>query len=193
MNRLPVKPLQPQIERFLQEYAIDLNGTAAAIRAGYSEKSAHMRASLLLAKPHVKARLVEILAERMTRTHLAQDRVLEELAKLAFYDVRTLFREDGTLKAPNEWGVAFAAAVTSVEVLEVWSGTGKARVKTGEIKKVRLADRHQALHTLAKHMGMLQDRVVVSGDKEAPIQHEMTVNHTLAQAIEAIQLKRALG
>lgn len=187
------KPLQPQIERFLQEYAIDLNGTAAALRAGYGERSASMRASLNLSKPHIKKRLVEILAERMTRTHIAQDRVIEELAKLAFYDVRSLFRDDGTLKAPSEWGVAFSAAVTSVEVVEMWEGTGKNRVKRGEIKKVRLADRHTALHTLAKHMGMLQDRVIVSGDKDAPIHHEVTAQHRLADAVAAIQLKQALG
>lgn len=187
------RPIPPQIERFLQEYAIDLNGTAAALRAGYSERAAAMRASMTLAKPHVKKRLVQILAERMTRTHIAQDRVLEELAKLAFFDIRTLFRDDGTLKPPGEWGVAFSAAVTSVEVVELWEGTGKNRVKKGEIKKVRLADRHQALHTLAKHMGMLQERVVVSGDPSAPIQHEATVQHRLADAVAAIQLKQALG
>lgn len=186
-------PILPQIERFLQEYAIDLNGRHAAIRAGYSAKYADTRASMLLAKPHVRKRLTEILAERMVRTHVAQDRVVEELTKLAMYDVRKLFREDGTLKPVGEWDVSCAAAVTGIEVTEIYKGSGPGRrEKIGEVKKVKLASRHEAIVTLMKHMGLLTDRVVVSGDKAAPIQHETTVKHSLADAVAAVQLKRAL-
>jgi phage terminase small subunit len=82
--------LTPQIETFCQEYVVDLNGTQAAIRAGYSERSANEQASALLAKPNVRLRVEELRKERASRTNITADRVLTEAWNIATADPREL-------------------------------------------------------------------------------------------------------
>ncbi len=71
-------------DRFCEEYLIDLNGTQAAIRAGYSVGSAGSIASELLTKPNIRARIDTAMAERSRRTGVNADRVLRELGRIAF-------------------------------------------------------------------------------------------------------------
>ena len=73
-------------ERFCQEYLIDLNATQAYIRAGYSARTAHNCASRLMAKAGVRARIDELMAVRSRRTGVTQERVVRELARIAFVD-----------------------------------------------------------------------------------------------------------
>ena len=81
-----LKPLNPRQERFCQEYMTDLNGTQAAIRAGYSLKSANEQSSENLAKPHIKKRIEELKAKRSEKVGVTAERVIEELAKIGFSD-----------------------------------------------------------------------------------------------------------
>lgn len=67
-------------ERLVQEYLIDLNQTYAAIRAGYSPKSANQQSAELFAKPSIRARVDKLMAERATRVGITKDRVIRELA-----------------------------------------------------------------------------------------------------------------
>jgi len=73
-------------ELFCQEYIIDFNATRAYLRAGYkaNEKTAGSNSSLLMARPEIQARISEIMSEREQRTEITQDKVLQELAKIAF-------------------------------------------------------------------------------------------------------------
>lgn len=71
-------------ELFVDEYLIDLNATQAAIRAGYSPKTAEQQGSRLLSNVKVKGRVAEKMAERSKRCGINQDRVLQELARIAF-------------------------------------------------------------------------------------------------------------
>ena len=73
-------------ERFCQEYLIDLNATQAYIRAGYSARTAHNCASRLMAKAGVRTRIDELMAVRSRRTGVTQERVVRELARIAFVD-----------------------------------------------------------------------------------------------------------
>lgn len=66
-------------ELFANEYIIDLNGNQAAIRAGYSEKTARIQASKLLSNPNISARIEELKAERMQRVEVEADWVIKEL------------------------------------------------------------------------------------------------------------------
>ena len=77
-------------KRFVQEYLIDLNATQAAIRAGYSKKTAQEQASRLLSKVKVQADIQKAMKRRSERTGITQDRVLEELALIAFSDISEL-------------------------------------------------------------------------------------------------------
>ena len=71
-------------KKFVEEYLIDLNATQAAIRAGYSTESAKEIGCENLTKPNVKVEIDKAIAERSRRTGINQDRVLRELAKIAF-------------------------------------------------------------------------------------------------------------
>lgn len=79
MEKLTVKQ-----ERFCTEYIIDLNATQAAIRAGYSKKTANRIASENLSKPDIQRKIQELQQERAERTEITQDRVLKELAGIGF-------------------------------------------------------------------------------------------------------------
>ncbi len=83
--------MTPRQRCFVEEYLVDLNATQAAKRAGYSAKSARTRGSKLLRNPAVAAAIESAQAKRAQRTRVSADRVVTELAKVAFGDPRRLF------------------------------------------------------------------------------------------------------
>ena len=84
--------------RFVEEYLIDLNATQAAIRAGYSPNTAQEIGAENLKKPMIKAAVDAAMAERSTRTGVNQDRVVRELARIAFVKITDVANSDGTIK-----------------------------------------------------------------------------------------------
>jgi len=81
-------------KRFCEEYLIDLNGTQAAIRAGYSTTSAHSTASEILSYPNIQDYLSQRQKELQEATGVTQKRILEEYAKIAFFDIRNIYDEN---------------------------------------------------------------------------------------------------
>jgi phage terminase small subunit len=149
--------LTPKQERFAAEY-VKLGNAAEAYRLAYNAKhmkaeTVHKRASELLADGEVAGRVAEIRAKAQARTEITIDRVLREVARLAFSDHRALFRENGSLKAPHEIDGDTAATVASVEVFEEFEGRGKNRVLVGYTKKMKLWDKNAALEKLMRHLG----------------------------------------
>lgn len=137
-------------KRFVEEYLIDLNATQAAIRAGYSPKTAQEQGSQNLSKLMVP--ISQAMAERSRRTGISQDRVIQELAKIAFVnasDVIDLERATVRDNADRE----DLACIQSV------------KVKDGNTleREVKLADKLRALELLGKHLGMWTEKVQVSG------------------------------
>lgn len=110
-------PLTLKQQLFVAEYLIDLNATQAAIRAGYSPKTAQEQSSRLLSKAMVAQAVAEGARIRCEKAELTAVRVLEEIRRIAFFDVRTLFDERGNLKPVTEWTAEQAACVASVEVI----------------------------------------------------------------------------
>src|SRR4051812_16243389 len=103
---------------FVREYLVDLNATQAYIRAGYgvtSPESAGTAGPRLLQNVAVRAAVDRELARRAGRAQVRADRVLRELAALAFFNAGDLFNADWTLKAPSEWDEDTARAVASFE------------------------------------------------------------------------------
>src|SRR5215213_1985099 len=80
----PLHGLTARQARFVEEYLVDLNATQAAIRAGYSARTANEQASRLLANVSVAAAISEALAARAERTQITADQVVEELAAIGF-------------------------------------------------------------------------------------------------------------
>src|SRR5690349_2222505 len=94
--------LTPRQQRFVDEYLIDLNGTQAAIRAGYSPKAANEIAAENLAKASVKARVDRAIAHRVNRVHVKQDRVVQELLRIALANPSQAFDASGALLPIHE-------------------------------------------------------------------------------------------
>lgn len=163
------KSLTPKQKRFVGEYLIDLNATQAAIRSGYSAKRAQEIGWQQLQKTTVQAAIQEAIAERERRTEITQDRVLRELGRIGFSDIRQLFTIDGTLLAPHDWPDDIAAAVSSVEVDELFEGRGEVRVSIGYTRKVKLWEKNSALEKIGKHLKMFTDKLEHTGADGAPI------------------------
>ena len=145
-------------KRFIEEYLIDLNATQAAIRAGYSPDTAKSIGSENLTKPDIQARIAKAMAERSRRTGVNADRVVMELAKIAFVNANDVIdTETATVKAdalPED-----TAAIQSVKV--------KSFGEDGLEREIKMADKLKALELLGKHLGMFKDKVELSGSIEA--------------------------
>ena len=166
------KKLTPKQQRFVAEYLVDLNAAAAARRAGYSEKTARQIGERLLTNVDIQEAIQEQMLDRQVRTEITADRVLRELAKVAFFDPRRLFNADGSPKAITELDDATAGALAGIEVLEEFEGTGKDRVFVGYTKKYKVADKNTALTNAMRHLGMLRDKVELTGKDGGPVQHQ---------------------
>lgn len=157
-------PLTPKQHLFVAEYLKDLNATQAAIRCGYSEKTAKQQGSRLLTNADVAAAVAAGQQRVIDRAELKAERVLEELRRLAFADVRTLFDEAGNWKPIKQLSAEEAAQVAQFEIIIKNAQAGDGVVDT--VHKVKLTDRLKALEILAKHFGLLVERVQVSGDAD---------------------------
>lgn len=149
--------------RFVEEYLIDLNATQAAIRAGYSKKTAKDIACENLAKPNISEAIAKAQEKRSKRTEVTQDRVLQELAKIGFSDIRGLLTPGGNLKPVEDWDDELAGAVSSVEVVTKPSIDENGEKTVEHVHKLRVWDKNSALEKLGKHLGMYIDRVEHSG------------------------------
>ena len=150
--------LTPKQRRFVNEYLIDLNATQAAIRAGYSKKTAKDIGGENLSKPAIQAEIQKRQVKLQNTLEITQDRVLQEYARLAFYDPRKLFQPDGTPKPIEALDDDTAAALAVLEVREEFEGAGENRAFVGYTKKYKLANKLGALDSLAKHLGLFEPK-----------------------------------
>jgi phage terminase small subunit len=172
------KALPPKRQRFVEEYLIDLNATQAAIRAGYSLKTAGSIGEEVLKKPEIQEAIQAAMKARSERTEITADRVLKELARIAFFDIRKLYHEDGSLKKPSEFDDEAAAVVAGVDVVEMRTGEDDSMPMF--TKKVKVNDKITALTNAMKHLGMFVDKHEVTGkDGQALASGAPVINLTL--------------
>lgn len=157
---------------FCREYLVDLNAAQAAIRAGYSEKTARQVGSENLSKPDIQDEITQLMSQRVDRLDLSADHVVRELMSLAFSDVGRIFAEDGTLKPLHEIPVEVRKAIAGIDVFEEFDGRGKDRKLIGHTKKVRLWDKNKAIEMLGKYLRMFPDRHEHTGANGGPIVQE---------------------
>ena len=151
--------LTPKQQRFVAEYLIDLNGTQAAIRAGYSPATANEQAARLLAKDSVSQAVSEAQKASLERIWITADRVKQELARLAVSDVRGYVDAKGHLKNLHDLTDDQAAALASIEVTKERTYT-KGNEDSTVIEyttKVKSWDKLKALDLLSRHFGLLKD------------------------------------
>jgi hypothetical protein len=112
------KRMNRKQQLFVREYLVDLNAAAAAIRAGYSRKTARQHAARLMTNVNISAEIEKATASRMQRLDITADKVLQEIAKLAFFDIRNLFNPDGSIKPIHELDASTSAAIRGFECFE---------------------------------------------------------------------------
>lgn len=144
--------LTPKQERFCNEYLIDLNATQAAIRAGYSELGARVEGHRLLTNANIQDFISELNIERQESTGISAKRVIEELAKIAFSDIREMLTVDNALADVKQLDDNVAGAISSVKITEDKS-MGEV---IGETKEIKLWDKLRALDSLGKHFGIFE-------------------------------------
>ena len=150
-------------KRFVEEYLIDLNATQAAIRAGYSPATAGSIGQENLTKPEIHAAISKAMAEHSKRTGVSVDRVIKELAKIAFVKITDVVdTNDVTIKSDAEEDDL--AAVQSVKVKTMDTDKG-----SSEEREIKLNDKVKALELLGKHFGMWDDRFSVDMDGDLNI------------------------
>jgi phage terminase small subunit len=144
-------------EKFCQEYLVDLNATQAAIRSGYSANTSRQTGTENLSKPVIQARISELNKSRLEATGISQKRVLEEYAKIAFFDIREIFDVDGGLINVKQLDAANAGAIASIKSSEEWGEDEEGRkIVTGTVKEIKVFDKIRALQDLGKHLGLFE-------------------------------------
>ena len=158
--------LNAKQSRFVEEYLIDLNATQAAVRAGYSEKTATEAGYENLRKPHIAKAIEASKLERSKRTEITQDMVLQELAKIGFADIRKAVAW-GSAPEPSmnpDDDRVYPVELIASEFMDADTAAAISEVSlTAQGVKIKMYDKKGALDSIGKHLGMFIDRVEHTG------------------------------
>lgn len=188
--------------RFVLEYLIDLDAKKAAIRAGYSPQTAGQQAFSLMARKDVADAITFEMGQRSIRTMVTADRVLEELARIGFFDLRRVVEwrgeevsteevdEDGntviTIKSANQVLLKDSDKLTIEDVAAI------AEISQGKDGlKIKFAPKMAALAEIGRHLGIAQ-RHEVTGKNGGPIQtEELSARELLTSRISSLASRLA--
>jgi phage terminase small subunit len=155
-------------EKFCQEYLLDLNGTKAAIRAGYAESGAATEAWRLLRNAEIQKRIGELRAEQAKVFDITKARVLQEYSRIAFANIKELYTVDGALKNLHDIDEESLSAIASLEIYEERqkSDDPDDEMLVGIVKKLKLWDKTKALEAIAKIQGYFAPSKVALTDPD---------------------------
>lgn len=166
--------MNPKRARFVAEYLKDLNATQAAMRAGYRARTARQQGARLLTKADIQQAVQASQHKRLEKLEITSDRVLAEVARIGFSDIRAWFDDKGNLRPVHELSADVAAALGSVEVHreKTRSSDGNEQTVTIEecLVKVKAWDKMRALELLAKHLGIVKEQHEHTGKDGRPIE-----------------------
>lgn len=145
----------------MAEYLKDMNATRAAVSAGYSKKTAESAGSRLLRNVKVSAQIEKKTGERCQKLDISADRVLAELARLAFHDPRRFFDADGRIRPITELDNETAMAVAGIETMHKVVGDEEDGCVV--VTKIKLADKGINLERLGRYLKLFTDKVEHSG------------------------------
>lgn len=152
-------------EMFCREYLIDLNATQAAIRAGYSAKTANAAAGRLLSNVSIQARISELKQERVEEVKIDANYVLNRLVEIDQMDALDIINDDGSLKPISMWPKVWRTYLSGFDLTELWEGQGEDRQQIGLLKKVKWPDKVKNLELLGKHIEVqaFKEKMELSG------------------------------
>jgi len=139
-------------QKFVDEYLVDLNATQAAIRAGYSIKTARSQGQRLLTKVAIQKVIQRRIKAIQKKTEITQEKVIAEYAKIAFLDPSEFFDENNKLISVSELKKEVAAAITGMDISKI--------NEFETVNKIKFADKKGALDSLAKHLGMFVNKEI---------------------------------
>lgn len=190
-------------ESMAQALAKGKTADEAYALAGY--KPDRGNASRLTANDSIKARVSELVGRSADRVEVTIARVLDEMRKLGFSDIRRAFDENGNLLPPTEWDDDFAASVASIEVVtktlpgeaededEPQGHGGSLRrrrnAKVEYVHKIKVWDKNSALEKLAKHLGMFIERHEHTGKNGESLIPESRADRDVAKAVAVLLAK----
>jgi phage terminase small subunit len=189
-------------KRFIDEYLTDLNATQAAIRAGYSKRTARQQGALNMANAAIGAAIAEAMEKRSERTGVTADAVLARFWDIATADPNEIvsvrvgkcnacYGGEGDTREPDTLcEVCGGEGVPVVVIADTKSLKGSARrlyagAKTTKFGvEVLLHDQTKALESVARHLGMFNDKLKISGDAENPL--KMLIERIQGSAIKPV-------
>lgn len=186
--------LTPKQFRFAQEYAVDLNGKQAAIRAGFSKHTARQKACELLSLPHVRAAVDEAKTEKGAKITKAAVRLLEKLDAQAFADEAEILDDNGNWLPIDEWPLHFRQGLVAGYETETTIERDEegATETTTIVTKVKMANRQSIDTLLGKHVEVqaFKDHlnIMVTTRDEMEALERARVQMIPAQAAEARML-----
>lgn len=153
---------------FCDEYIKDFNASRA-YKVAYpnckKDDSARANASRLLTNDSIIEYINQQKEQLANKMEITQERVLQEMARIAFADIRKLYNDYGGLKSIQDLDDDVASIITGIEVTEEFEGYGQDREQIGYTKKIKMADKTKALDMLGKYFGMFKEKVEINSDK----------------------------
>ncbi|EPU3936545.1 terminase small subunit [Morganella morganii] len=147
-------------EMFCREYLVDLNATQAAIRAGYSDKTARSVGNENLTKPDIEKRIQELMSSRSEQLKVDADYVLKRLVEIDQMDVADILLSNGEIKPIKDWPKVWRITLSGIDVTEM---AGDA---AGLLKKIKWPDKVKNLELLGKHISVQAFREQVKNEHD---------------------------
>lgn len=173
----------PRRDLFVKEYLVDFNATQAAIRCGYSKKTARFQGCELLTKPNIRKAIAAAIEKRSLRTQITADRVLQELAIIAFSDIQNYIEindDTGAIRAkgfdeknmPKNASRALESITENRTIHEDAKGEDSI---INEKVTFKLWSKTEALKLAMQHLGMLPNKVEAPDLENALNRNSMTI------------------
>lgn len=160
------KPLTAMMEAYCQSYIkTPENQTQAAIGAGFSPKTAHVKASVMMRDERIQKRIAELMEERNKRTRVSADYVLNRLVEIDQMDVIDILNDDMSIKPVSDWPKVWRQYITGFELADMFEGRGDEKELIGILKKIKWPDKVKNLELIGKHVDVnaFKERLEVSG------------------------------
>jgi phage terminase small subunit len=156
----------------ITSYLVDLNATQAAIRAGYSARTAAQQGSRLLSNVKVQSEIAEAFKARIQRIEFDSDRLLNKLVEEEEHaNIKSLYNTDGSIKNVLDWPDLFCSGIVAqIDTELIYEGQGKDRTLVGEVQKVKFNwDRMKRRELLGRHTKVQAFKDKVEVDASDPL------------------------
>lgn len=146
------KKLTEKQAAFVREYIVDLNATQAAIRSGYSKKTAASIGQGNLIKPDIAEAVAAAIKKRADKVEINSDYVLKRLAEIDQMDAADIHNQDGTIKPILDWPKVWRQSISGIDISELYEGGADQKTLAGVVKKIKWPDTLRNLELMGRHV-----------------------------------------